>query len=237
MITAKVRLKMKDGTIRLLNTKRNGTCGEDGKVFSVPVSDSTIKRIDVVVIDDGFGDPVPGQPGLRSYTRKVRIAIGKDDLKDRTASFHTNKAAMATTRINNPSRELTLHFYHASGERNQPDELRDGLRDLGLVPRLVRQNPATSHDGLILALDLTQKYGPAVGAALVTLLSLWLKQTKNRRIEIERPGLKVKAATVRDLEKALTALQHYDELNLTLHNSKPIKQAKKNTAGIKRKSK
>jgi hypothetical protein len=73
MITVKVRLKMKNGTTRVVNTKRNGTYGEDGKVFSVPVSDSTIKRIDVLVIDDGFGEPVPGKPGLRSYTRKVRL--------------------------------------------------------------------------------------------------------------------------------------------------------------------
>jgi hypothetical protein len=73
MITVKVRLKMKDGTARIVNTKRNGTYGEDGTVFSVPVSNSTIKKIDVLVIDDGFGDPVPGKPGLRSYTRKVKV--------------------------------------------------------------------------------------------------------------------------------------------------------------------
>lgn len=73
MITVKLRLAMKDGTTRTVRAKRNGTEGEDGKVFSVPVSDPAIKRIDVVVIDDGFGEPVPGKPGLRSYTRKVRI--------------------------------------------------------------------------------------------------------------------------------------------------------------------
>jgi hypothetical protein len=73
MITVKVRLKMKDGATRTVDAKRNGTYGKDGKVFSVPVSDATIKKIDVVVIDDGFGDPVPGRPGLRSYTRKVKL--------------------------------------------------------------------------------------------------------------------------------------------------------------------
>lgn len=73
MITVKVRLKMNDGSTRIVNAKRNGTFGKDGKVFSAPVSDSTVKRIDVVVIDDGFGEPVPGKPGLRSYSRKVRL--------------------------------------------------------------------------------------------------------------------------------------------------------------------
>src|ERR1039458_4517200 len=105
---------------------------------------------------------------------------------------------MAIPRIINPSRELALHFYRAPGEKNHPDDLRAGLRELGLAPRLIRQNPAT-HDVWILAVDLTKKYGPAIGAALVTLLSLWLKQTKYRRIEIERPGLKLKVATTRDL--------------------------------------
>ena len=73
MITVKLRLKMKDGTTRIVNTKRNGTYGRDGKVFSVPMSDSKIKQIDVLVIDDGFGDPVPGKPGLRSYTRRIKL--------------------------------------------------------------------------------------------------------------------------------------------------------------------
>jgi hypothetical protein len=75
MIKVKLRLNLKDGTTRIVRTRRNGTYGEDGKVFSVDVSDRSIERIDVVVIDDGFGEPVPGKPGLRSYTRKVKIVM------------------------------------------------------------------------------------------------------------------------------------------------------------------
>ena len=75
MIKVKLRLNLKDGTTRMVRTRRNGTYGKDGKVFSVAVSDQGIKGIDVVVIDDGFGEPVPGKPGLRSYTQKVKIFI------------------------------------------------------------------------------------------------------------------------------------------------------------------
>jgi hypothetical protein len=75
MIKVKLRLNLKDGTTRIVRTRRNGTYGEDGKVFSVDVSDRSIERIDVVVIDDGFGEPVPGKQGLRSYTRKVKIVM------------------------------------------------------------------------------------------------------------------------------------------------------------------
>jgi hypothetical protein len=59
----------------MVRTRRNGTYGEDGKVFSVDVSDRNIEGIDVIVVDDGFGEPVPGKPGLRSYTRKVQIVM------------------------------------------------------------------------------------------------------------------------------------------------------------------
>jgi hypothetical protein len=130
---------------------------------------------------------------------------------------------MATVRIIDPNREMTLHFYRAPGEKNRPDDLRAGLHDLGLSPRELRENPAT-HDVWMLVLDITKNHGPAIGTGLVALLALWLKSTKNRRIEIERPGLRMKVATVRDLEKTLTALHNYDELNLTLNNAKPTKR-------------
>jgi hypothetical protein len=75
MIKVKVKLNLKDGTTRMVRTRRNGTYGGDGKVFSVDVSGQSIERINVVVTGDGFGEPVPGKPGLRSYTRKVKIFI------------------------------------------------------------------------------------------------------------------------------------------------------------------
>ncbi len=75
MIRVKLRLNLKNGSTRMVRARRNGAYGEDGKVFSVDLPDRSIERIDVIVIDDGFGESVPGKPGLRSYTRKVKIVM------------------------------------------------------------------------------------------------------------------------------------------------------------------
>jgi len=121
-------------------------------------------------------------------------------------------------RTHNLDRELTLNLYRAPGEKNLPDDVCDELRGVGFEPSLLRRNPAT-HDVWILILDLLQNHGQhaATGATLLGIVALWLKQRKGRRIEIERHGLKVKAPSVRQLEKTLTALHNYDELTLTLN--------------------
>ncbi len=67
----------------------------------------------------------------------------------------------------------------------------------------------------------------ATGTALFGILTLWLKQRKGRRVEIERPGLKVKAPSAHELQKALSALHDYDELTLTLNRGKLLKRARK----------
>jgi len=134
-------------------------------------------------------------------------------------------------------RELTLHLYHAPGEQNRPDDLRAALRGIGLESGLLRKNPVT-HDVWKLVLDLAQNHGQhaAIGAALLGVIKLWLKQTKGRGVEIARPGFKVKAASARELEKTLMALHNYDELAFTLNNGKHNLAAKK-AAVTKRASK
>jgi len=116
--------------------------------------------------------------------------------------------------------------YYQYGERVvhldgcvEVEAVADSLRGIGLEPRLLRKNPVT-HDVWRLILDMAQNHGPnaVIGTALVSIVTLWLKQRKGRRIEIERAGLKVKASSAGELKKALTALHEYDELTLTLNN-------------------
>ncbi|MFZ1011440.1 MAG: hypothetical protein WAN65_31680 [Candidatus Sulfotelmatobacter sp.] len=138
---------------------------------------------------------------------------------------------MPTVRILRLDRALTLHLYRAPGEENVPKDLRDSAHDIGLEPHLMRQNPAT-HDVWALVFDLAQHQGPlaATGAALLGVITLWLKQRKGRRVEIERHDLKVKAPSARELQKALSALHNYDELTLALHGRKPPELTEKKKA-------
>jgi hypothetical protein len=135
---------------------------------------------------------------------------------------------MPTVRVLNVDRALTLHLYRAPDEQNLPDDLRGGLCNIGLEVRVSRQNPATD-DIWRLGVDLARHHGQlaATGTALFGILTLWLKQRKGRRVEIERPGLKVKAPSAHELQKALSALHDYDELTLTLNRGKLLKRARK----------
>jgi hypothetical protein len=66
----------------------------------------------------------------------------------------------------------------------------------------LQKNPVT-YDWVLVS-DFWRDHAKAM--ALGLLLSLWIKQRKGRRIEIQRPDLKVKVTTVRELEKSLAAL-------------------------------
>jgi hypothetical protein len=138
---------------------------------------------------------------------------------------------MLTVRLLRLDRMLTLHLYRAPGEENVPNDLRDSTRDIGLEPHLLRQNPST-HDVWALVYDLAQNHGPlaVTGTALLGIITIWLKQRKGRRVEIQRHDLKVKAPSARELQKTLNALHNYDELTLTLHGRKPTKTAGKKRA-------
>jgi len=99
---------------------------------------------------------------------------------------------------------------------------------------LLRQNPAT-HDVWALVYDLAQHQGPlaVTGTALLSIITVWLKQRKGRRVEIQRHDLKVKAPSARELQKTLSALHNYDELTLTLHGRKPPKTARETKANTR----
>jgi hypothetical protein len=94
---------------------------------------------------------------------------------------------MPTVRILRLDRALTLHLYHAPGEKNVPKDSKTGHTTLALS-RLMWQNPAT-HDVSALVFDLAQNQGPlaATGAALLGVITLWFKQRKGRRVEIVAP--------------------------------------------------
>ena len=47
-------------------------------------------------------------------------------------------------------------------------------------------------------------------------LVIWLKRQSGRRIEIQRPGLKLKVATIQELEQTLKVLKKYDDLDIVL---------------------
>jgi hypothetical protein len=117
--------------------------------------------------------------------------------------------------------ELTLDLYHAGGEPTSPTDIRRELLNLGLEPRLLRRNP-DADDVWMLVWELAKNHGTlaATSTALLGIVTLWLKQREGRRIEIERPGLKVKAPNSRELEKILSALHHYDELTIKLNAGK-----------------
>jgi hypothetical protein len=116
---------------------------------------------------------------------------------------------MPTVRILRLDRALTLHLYRAPGENNVPKDLQHSVHDTGLEPHLIRQNPAT-HDVWALVFDLAQHQGPlaVTGTALLSIITVWLKQRKGRSVEIERHDLKVKAPSARELQKALSALHN-----------------------------
>ncbi len=132
---------------------------------------------------------------------------------------------MPTIRIPNVNGEMTFHLYRAAGEQNRPDDLRNTLCGLGLEPRLSRKNPATS-DVWKLVLDLARNPG-VTGTAILGVLALWLKERKGRRIEIERPGLKIKTPNVRELRKALAEIHRYDELTIALNSARSPKSPRK----------
>lgn len=116
-------------------------------------------------------------------------------------------------------RILTLNLYRASGEENGPDDVTRDLRSIGLTPRVLRHNPITD-DAWTLALEFVSRHGAKMGAALMGVFVMWLKQKRGRRIEIERHGLKVKVATVRELERTLEALQNYDDVKITVKKAR-----------------
>ncbi|MGA7928105.1 MAG: hypothetical protein WCA20_19215 [Candidatus Sulfotelmatobacter sp.] len=84
----------------------------------------------------------------------------------------------------------------------------------------MRQNPAT-HDVWSFRPGTASRPAHGDRAGLLGVITLWLKQRKGRRVEIERYDLKVKAPNARELQKALSALHNYDELTLALHGGKP----------------
>src|SRR5690348_14352475 len=117
-----------------------------------------------------------------------------------------------------PERKLTLNLFRARGEANRPTDMRRALRKIGLKPTVARENP-TTHDAWILGLEFVSRHGTKIGAALTALLLFWLKQKNGRRIEIQRRGLKVKVATVLELEKTLKVLKKYDDLEIVLRKA------------------
>ncbi len=134
---------------------------------------------------------------------------------------------MPIIRALNVEREMTFHLYRAAGEQNRPDDLRNSLCSLGLEPRPSRKNPATG-DVWKFVLDLARN--PSVtGTAIFGVFALWLKERKGRRIEIERPGLKIKVPNARELRKALAELHEYDKLTLTLNSGGSPKSLRKKT--------
>jgi len=115
--------------------------------------------------------------------------------------------------------ELNVLIYSTSGEKSRMDELYGQLRALGFRTPLRQKNPVT-YDWVLVS-DFLRDHATAMGAGLAGLLGLWIKQRKGRRIEVQRPDLKIKVATVRELEKSLAALHQYDRLKLTLNEREP----------------
>jgi len=115
--------------------------------------------------------------------------------------------------------ELSVLIYSASGEMSRMDDLYGQLRALGLKTPHRQKNPVT-HDWVLVS-DFLRDHAAAMGTGLAGLLGLWIKQRKGRRIEIQRPDLKIKVATSRELEKSLAALHQYDRLKLTLNEREP----------------
>lgn len=133
-----------------------------------------------------------------------------------------------------PERKLTLNLFRASEEANGPKDVRRALRKIGLKPTVARQNP-TTHDVWILGLEFISRHGTEIGAALATLLVSWLKQKSGRHIEIQRHGLKLKVATVRDLEQTLKVLKKYDDLEILLRKAKSAPRRARGKVGPSKK--
>ncbi len=128
---------------------------------------------------------------------------------------------MPTVRATRLDRILTLHLYRAPQERNQADDIESDLREISVESYVSRKNPAT-HDVWRLSLDLAQHRAElaALGTALLSVFTLWLKQRKGRRIEIQRPNLKIKAPSSSELRRVLEALHNYDSIDLMLNRKK-----------------
>ena len=115
--------------------------------------------------------------------------------------------------------ELTVLMYSASEEKGRVDDLYRRLRALGFETPRLQKNSVTYV--WVLVSDFLPDHAKAMVAGLAGLLGLWIKQRKGRRIEIQRPDLKVKVTTVRELEKSVAALHQYDRLKVTLNEKAP----------------
>jgi hypothetical protein len=125
---------------------------------------------------------------------------------------------MQTRRLD-PNRELTINLYRAADEDNQGQDVFRQVKEIDAKALLMRQNPITDDVWIIMSDFVRHKVThAAMGAGLLGLLAAWLKRREGRGIEIERPGLKVKARTIREIEKTLIALKAYDALNITVNN-------------------
>jgi hypothetical protein len=134
------------------------------------------------------------------------------------------------------ARALSVDLYLAAGEERTTAALigfRDDLRRHGVEPRVLKRNPITPGDIGRLFLDVFQKHGEAIGTAILSSLTMWLKQKNGRRIEIERAGLKVKASSAAELKKALDALHGFDEATFTLNKAAPPKLRRAKTRALK----
>jgi hypothetical protein len=58
----------------------------------------------------------------------------------------------------------------------------------------------------------------AIARAIWGMSGAWLRKKDTARVEVELPGLKIKAANPKDLAKALIALSKYDRLIFDVHH-------------------
>lgn len=132
---------------------------------------------------------------------------------------------MPTVRATRLDRILTLHLHRAPREQNRSQDVEIELRKVSIEPYISRKNPAI-HDVWLLTVDLAQHRAElaAAGTALLGVLTLWLKQRKGRRIEIQRPDLKIKAPNSGELRRTLEALQSYDAVELMLTRKKDARR-------------
>lgn len=141
---------------------------------------------------------------------------------------------VADARQIDPERKLTLNLFRAPGEANGPNDVRRALRKIGLKPTVARENP-TTHAVWILGLEFVSRHGTKIGLALTSLFLFWLKQKSGRRIEIHRPGLKLKVATVRELEQTLKVLEKYDDMDIVLRKAKSAPRLARRKVGRSKK--
>src|ERR1700674_1620583 len=134
-----------------------------------------------------------------------------------------------------PLKSLTLELSCARGERGQQTAIYEELHALGFrAPRLQR-NPVT-YDWVLVS-DFLREHSGKIALGIMSLVGLWLRQKKGRRIEIQTRGLRVKATTRKELERTLTALHHYDELRLTLNDKGRGEEPKRKRRARKRRPK